>query len=32
MLYNTKGDFQINEPLEINGINVGRNVGVSTDL
>ena len=31
MLYNTKGDFQINEPLEINGINVGRNVGVSTD-
>ena len=32
VLYNTKGDFQINEPLEINGISVGRNVGVSTDF
>ena len=32
MLYNTKGDFQVNEPLEINGVNVGRNVGVSTDF
>ena len=32
VLYNTKGDFQINEPLEINGIKVGRNVGVSTDF
>ena len=32
VLYNTKGDFQINEPLEINGVSVGRNVGVSTDF
>ena len=32
VLYNTKGDFQINEPLEVNGITVGRNVGVSTDF
>ena len=32
VLYNTKGDFQINEPLEVNGISVGRNVGVSTDF
>ena len=32
MLYNTKGNFQVNEPLEINGINIGTNVGVSTDF
>jgi len=32
MLYNTKGNFQINEPLEKNGIDIGNNVGVSTDF
>ena len=32
VIYNTKGDLQINEPLEVNGISVGRNVGVSTDF
>ena len=32
MLYNTKGNFQINEPLEINGVDIGTNVGVSTDF
>ena len=30
-LYDTKGSFQINEPLFVNGINVGRNVAATRD-
>jgi hypothetical protein len=31
IVYNSKGEFQINEPLIINGINVGRNISSIRD-